>query len=68
MSAAFGHEIGVRVVEACGNENRGDHLVNAGDLHQESVLRAVGLEPLRYARVECLNVVLSCFEPVKLDR
>jgi hypothetical protein len=42
--------------------------VDAGDLHQESVLRAVRLELLRDARVECLNVVLSCFEPVQLDR
>jgi hypothetical protein len=50
-----------------GNENRGDHPVDAGDLHQESVLHAVRIEPLRDARVEYLNVLLSCFEPVQLD-
>jgi len=51
-----------------GNENRGDHPVDAWDLHQEGVLCPVGLEPLCDACVECLNVVLSCFEPVQLDR
>ena len=51
-----------------GNENRGDHPVDAGDLHQESMLCAVWLEPLRDARGERLDVVLGCFEPVQLDR
>jgi hypothetical protein len=39
-----------------------------GDLHQESVLNAGGLEPLRNAHVECVNVLLGGFEPAQLHR
>src|SRR5215469_17780208 len=46
-----------------GDQNRGDHPIHAGDLHQESLLEAVGFQPLGNAQVKRFDIFLSCFEP-----
>jgi hypothetical protein len=51
-----------------GDQHGRDHPVDAGNLHQERVRRAIGLEPLADAPVERRDVRLDGFEPAQLHR
>ena len=51
-----------------GDQHGGNHPVDARNLHQERVRRAIGLEPLVDAQVERCDVGLDGFEPAQLHR
>jgi len=51
-----------------GDQHRRNHPVDAGDVHQERVLRAIGLEPLANAPIEFCDVRLDRFKPAQLHR
>src|SRR5208337_1972739 len=51
-----------------GDQHGRNQPVDARNLHQECVLRAIGLEPLANAPVERCDVRLDRFEPAQLHR
>ena len=51
-----------------GDQHGRNQPVDTGNLHEERVLRAIGLEPLADAQVERCDVRLDRFEPAQLHR
>lgn len=49
-----------------GDQHGRNQPVDARNLHQECVLRAIGFKPLANALVECCDVRLDRFEPAQL--
>jgi hypothetical protein len=49
------------------DQHRGDHSIDAGDLHHQRILRAIGLEPLIDMLIERSDILIGGFKPPQLQ-